>query len=1239
MAPVRRGWWTGVLAAVFSAVMGGCGDPAVKTHAFRIERTDQAIGGPVASARIGDYLLENGVVRAVVEQGGSSRTPLDLGGSLVDLDLVRSETRFQGGKGLDHLGQIFPTANLYVARSLGERSVRVSSPSEAVAEVTAAEQAVPVQKVLGALGLLLSSDFFPDNPLQESGIRVYTEYRLLPGEQLLRMRTTVGFDTPFCRPQPEDQCNATCDDILYDADCSCPKIPARCTAGISAINATPLPDRPEPMGLSDILLGDLGRPLGAKLCNAQRPCTGGDSCVTIASGSQVCRGPAARDPGVFIGDMLLFGGQLGLFIPGTGYDSETDIRRLFDSGQDTLSEPLKLDAVYALGKGVSYGYAQATGKVLSPIFGGPFSMGAVAAASCPRSDLTCLDNKLVRAERWVSVGTGDPASALEPVLKARGVALGEVRGNVRTLHTGDPLSGAEVFALSDPRSLPCDEACVARCGDLSALSDADLSRHSVPALFALNKCRTVGGAYLEGMTAIVTSAKTDPGTDARKDGDFRLALPAGRYVLVAQNGPKALSAPLPVTVAVNERTVANFALQEPGRIQYSIFDEAGQLSPGRITLGRCLPKQPCGEGRPACASGEACQAGACACLREQVQPLEFGGGRFSDGVLAFDQTAGGRGQLELAPGEYEVLFSRGPHRSTDRQTIRVEPNVTTQVTGKLIRQVDTNGFAAADFHVHAERSIDSGLQMEDRVTSFLAEDMDFLSSSDHDVLSWYEPLIERMGVRRLLGTQVGAEVTTQELGHFIGYPMKYREFTVEEPITPIIGAGAPEWRDKVPKDIFQSMRDVADPGHPFVVEVPHPYSYFDYYGITPGSLEPVASIISLVNPLIESQNFSGEFDAMELMNAKSFDLTRRPTVGDLRFYSRGLDELARRRAELGEARYQREVYEISTEMTRRILHRTKPEADAALAAKGVEFDCKCGSDGDCGGGRVCDAAVMKCVNPQDLSKGGTPPPDEYLCRALRGVTDDWFTMLNRGVRRSGVGGSDVHGLYGYEAGLPRTLIKTGATTGPYLTSDEITQGVLDAKTVVTNGPVIHVAINGAGVGETTTMPSGSTVSLDLRVERADWFDVDRIEVYRNGELIHWISGCGSVRPDATEPHAHSCIPQGTGDVVAYAEVLADKPQRDAWYVVIALGLDGRTLAPVYASAAQSRLGTFEITQKVFDLIPTLSAIKTPRFPSLYPTFPMAVTNPIYVDLNADGFKPELRGPSWCVKGRDLNCNN
>ena len=72
-ATLARGNPRGVRTAVAVltvAGLAGCGDPAPHARAQRIGAPDEAIGGPHAIGRIGDFLLENDQIRLVIADTG-----------------------------------------------------------------------------------------------------------------------------------------------------------------------------------------------------------------------------------------------------------------------------------------------------------------------------------------------------------------------------------------------------------------------------------------------------------------------------------------------------------------------------------------------------------------------------------------------------------------------------------------------------------------------------------------------------------------------------------------------------------------------------------------------------------------------------------------------------------------------------------------------------------------------------------------------------------------------------------------------------------------------------------------------------------------------------------------------------------------------------------------------------------------------------------------------------------------
>ena len=1216
-----------VLTLCFALAGVGCqsGDETY-ARAMLIESLDQAIGGPKASAREGDFLLENDEIRVVVEQGSPSRLPLGKGGTIVDIDLNRYQEEYRSGQGLDQVGQFVPVANLYQAGAEFPANVKITRTANG-AEVTSKASGSPILPLVVGLTALLRQTF-ADAP---TNLNMYTEYEVRPGERLLRVTTTIGYGIDFCPVNEGDGCPAECDDGLYDHDCDCPAAAARCSAeAIRTLQADPLPDR-DFGGILSVILGDIPQEGGR--CLTPADCEAGQDCVDVTQelggDLRVCRAPDDKGAGVLLGDMLIFAADTKAFFRGPGFDSESDIRRLFDAGFDTLQLPLHLDTIVAVGKGVSYGYTSPEGTMLVPVLSGPFSMGAPAGISCPTDQPGCLNNRLVRFERWLSVGEGDVSSAVAPIAKARGLELGQVSGQIVSTPSGTAQSGAQVFALADPRTLPCEGACQDEC-DLGDLDDDKLAGWTIEAVLAANRCRTRDEIFLNGRGSIESMAVTDPVGDPVKDGRYTLALPPGKYILVARNGYLMSNLGV-VDVAAGRTAEASFLMPEPAQLDYAILDQSGQPSPGLVTVGRCLAGDSC-DGDDDCAGGDTCQQGSCACARERIIPLEFGGSRQIDGIIASQHSSDGLGSFELPPGEYEVVFSRGPSYSIDRRMVTVEYKQANQVTGSIARVMDRRDWATSDFHVHAAPSLDSDVPLEYRVKSMIANDMDYFTSTDHDTVTDYTPIIQSMDVRSLVGAQIGVEVSPLDLCHFIAFPLEYLEWADGNKI---VGNGAPDWHNMTPDNIFTWVRDMEGDEGKVMVQVPHPYGYFDAYRLDPVTLEPVDSFLTFINPLVDPSNFSGKFDALELMNSKNFDLLRRPTLAEVRYLSSEFDALRTsfRAGEIDGETYDHRLELLMTETAKRIMHRTVEEQEAAMDGVGAELPCTCGADGDCASGLVCDQSTQSCVEPP-LPGGTDPAPDGGMCRTMRGIVDDWFVMLNKGVVKTGLSGSDVHDD---EAGTIRTYIKTGPVSPPNLTSAEVTKALRGHHAVVSTGPMIRFTIGEADIGDSIPVTAGQDLELYVRVEKAPWYDVDRVEVYRNGHLIHWASGCQHARTDGEEddPHDHPCIAEGDA-VVAFEETFHDAPDEDSWYVVTAIGIDGRTLAPVYRSVGLPRLGTSEVTQKIYDLIPLLRSFRVPRPATLYPMFPWAITNPIWVDVGDDGWRPNDTPPSWC-QSSDYGC--
>ncbi|MBN1825643.1 MAG: carboxypeptidase regulatory-like domain-containing protein [Candidatus Eisenbacteria bacterium] len=181
------------------------------------------------------------------------------------------------------------------------------------------------------------------------------------------------------------------------------------------------------------------------------------------------------------------------------------------------------------------------------------------------------------------------------------------------------------------------------------------------------------------------------------------------------------------------------------------------------------------------------------------------------------------------------------------------------------------------------------------------------------------------------------------------------------------------------------------------------------------------------------------------------------------------------------------------------------------------------------------------------------------------VLADWFHLLNLGHRLFAAGSSASDGGDRASAGMPRVLVETREGS---LTRETFLGALGEGRSSLTTGPLVRLRVNGAGRSGDLVPDDDGLVELAVRVEAAEWIDVDRIRVFGNGAPVlspAVRSGGGTVRCDVRETLAI---------------------YRDTWFVVVVSG--DRSLDPVYTG------------------------------PSGGPVLPVAVTNPIWVDFNGNG---------------------
>jgi hypothetical protein len=226
-------------------------------------------------------------------------------------------------------------------------------------------------------------------------------------------------------------------------------------------------------------------------------------------------------------------------------------------------------------------------------------------------------------------------------------------------------------------------------------------------------------------------------------------------------------------------------------------------------------------------------------------------GREENGaLLAFNRIMSlkGVGAVHVPFGSYDVTVSRGPEWTiATSKRVKVGAQGAT-VEARLEHVVETPGWISGDFHVHAARSPDSRVPMQDRIYEFVADDVQMIVSTDHNVIADYEPYIRELDAGRYITSAVGDEMTTAGWGHFGAFPLP-RDLERA-------GQGAVLVHGRKPLDFFNDVRTNA-PGA--IIDVHHPRidSEIGYFDI---------SHFDARGDRAEKPGFSWDFDAVEVMN-------------------------------------------------------------------------------------------------------------------------------------------------------------------------------------------------------------------------------------------------------------------------------------------------------------------------------------------------------------------------------------
>ena len=347
--------------------------------------------------------------------------------------------------------------------------------------------------------------------------------------------------------------------------------------------------------------------------------------------------------------------------------------------------------------------------------------------------------------------------------------------------------------------------------------------------------------------------------DTASAGGFSTTLPGGRYELRITAEERQPIGPVSFVVTPDALTdLGTFTLSDDGTLLFEVTDAStGQPMPARLTIkGKTGPDPRFGTPIDLTDAGVAQDVGSRAAV-------PYGNTTYAPS---------GHGALAIRPGEYRLIASRGPEWDVATIDVSVPAGGSASASLALPRVVDTSGWIAADFHVHASPSADSSVPPQSRVASMVGEGVEAMVSADHDMLFDYAPVIESMGVGAEIASLVGTELTSNQgpapfrdgVGHFNGWPL-----TVEPDARK---NGTPEDDGVEPNVLYDRLRARGAA----VVQMNHPeWSTLGF--LSNLGYDPYLPITAPINSFLLRQSVLGtgtrnvDVDAIELLNGLTFN--------------------------------------------------------------------------------------------------------------------------------------------------------------------------------------------------------------------------------------------------------------------------------------------------------------------------------------------------------------------------------
>lgn len=721
-------------------------DPIFNSRAWVTTSSAELIPGPDSMGMIGDFALENSVVKIIIQQPGRDIGVGLYGGNPIDWAIKKPD----GTLTQDNFGEVAPFFN--IGRTVNYTDIYIQSDgSDGGAAVICANgvdadfdfvnlvPALPMMLAsVGSLGITgldlgsIDSSDLPVDPQQALPIEVFTCYTLEPNSRSLKMVTTIT------------------------------------NKGSSVL---------------ELIVGDL---------------IGQGGATNIFTGNALALRTFEPEPGAADNRISLVNLVNSFTSPGFA-------ESMFSfPGFLAFTDDKEASYAYVPENELDNTMVSAAGVNLMFTNQNPFAIFRILAKALV-PDLTSeeLDDLIGEVSidfvlqpgasgsytRYVVIGDENISTLTDEISRLRGLSTGTVTGVVLDKGTGMPIIGARVAVIaqrntstgfSDPNPL---DRFVSPYSEAKTDANGEYSFDLPEGLYLISAVADGRGHptlidNLDYTGAPLIDQPVDPVLPDDPVGNRIDLCPdpmAGANLCPSAEIPLA-GFRIPITAG--QTVTQDIKLPAPASVDVTIteWNPTGNIPiPAKITVfGPDPSPMPMPPG-----------------FFEQVNPGKIYGTAFQNigstahldnlphGITRIVFTETGNVQFNIEPNlnvpghpGYIICATRGPEYTYDcKGPLVFDENDLQTLSFNLVHALDTTGYISGDFHMHSVKSYDSYNSHEDKIRSVVSEGLDFFVATDHDYVTDYMPTIEAMGVTDYIKTGIGEEVTTFNYGHFNVFPL------------------------------------------------------------------------------------------------------------------------------------------------------------------------------------------------------------------------------------------------------------------------------------------------------------------------------------------------------------------------------------------------------------------------------------------------------------------------------------